>query len=300
MGHRVQGWRKLAGSTWGAPMDPQFYGDLEVDAGALISYAEEARATAGVHLTMTHLAGRAVAHGLAEVPELRVRLARGRVHERESVDVFFIVTASHGKELTGIKIENADRKSAVDIAGEVSRRCAAIETGDDAGLGQGKALLARLPAPVLRGALHLGAWLTSDLNLDLSRVGMPRQAFGGAMITSVGMWGISHAYSPLAHYYRVPLLVLVGAVRKMPVVAGDEVVIRPMLTLTATFDHRYVDGFHAARFAEAVRAYCQCPARFEPALPGTGLPAAGLPGTGLPGTGLPAADLPGLDPRAAR
>ncbi len=43
---------------------------------------------------------------------------------------------------------------------------------------------------------------------------MPRQAFGGAMITSVGMWGIGHAYSPLAHYYRVPLLVLVGAVEK--------------------------------------------------------------------------------------
>ena len=144
---------------------------------------------------------------------------------------------------------------------------------------------------MLRGALHLGAWLTSDLNLDLSRVGMPRQAFGGAMITSVGMWGISHAYSPLAHYYRVPLLVLVGAVRKMPVVAGDEVVIRPMLTLTATFDHRYVDGFQAARFAEAVRAYCQCPARFEPALP-----AAVPPAADLPAADMPAADLPGADP----
>ncbi len=184
--------------------------------------------------------------------------------------MFFIVAADHGKELTGIKVEDADRKSAVEIARELTRRAAAIEAGDDAELGQGKALLARLPAPVLRGALHLGAWLTSDLNLDLSRLGLPRQAFGGAMITSVGMWGISHAYSPLAHYYRVPLLVLVGAVRKMPAVAGDEVVIRPMLTLTATFDHRYVDGFHAARFAEAVRGYCASPARFEPPLARTG------------------------------
>jgi hypothetical protein len=119
-----------------------------------------------------------------------------------------------------------------------------------------------------RVALHLGAWLTSDLNLDLSRLGMPRQAFGGAMITSVGMWGVSHAYSPLAHYYRVPLLVLVGAVRKMPVVVEDQIVVRPMLTLTATFDHRYVDGFHAARFAQAVRDYCQAPASFEPRVGG--------------------------------
>jgi pyruvate/2-oxoglutarate dehydrogenase complex dihydrolipoamide acyltransferase (E2) component len=56
----------------------------------------------------------------------------------------------------------------------------------------------------------------------------------------------------------------------MPAVAGDEVVVRPILTMTATFDHRYVDGFHAARFAAAVRSYCESPARFEPALPAAG------------------------------
>jgi hypothetical protein len=268
MARRVQGWRKLAGSAWSRPSDPQFFGDLELDASALLSYIEEARRVTGVHLTMTHLVGRALAHGLAEVPELRVRLARGREYDRDSVDVFFIVTAENGQELTGVKVHHADSKSAVEIAREMNRRCAAIGAGDDPELGRGKAMLTRLPPTMLRAALHLGAWLTSDLNLDLSRLGMPRQAFGGAMITSVGMWGVSHAYSPLAHYYRVPLLVLVGAVRKMPVVVDDEVVVRPMLTVTATFDHRYVDGFHASQLAQAVHRYCAAPASFEPALPG--------------------------------
>ena len=266
MARRVHGWRKLAGSTWGRPMDPQFFGDLELDAGPLMSYIAEARQTAGVHVTLTHLIGRAVAHGLAEVPELRVRLAHGREYDRESVDVFFIVTTESGQELTGVKIHGADRKSAVEIADELNRRCRAIDAGQDPELGRGKALLTMLPPGLLRLALRLGAWLTSDLNLDLSRLGMPRQAFGGAMITSVGMWGIGHAYSPLAHYYRVPVLVLVGAVRKAPTVADDKLVIRPMLTVTATFDHRYVDGFHAAQFADAVRSYCEKPASFEPAL----------------------------------
>jgi pyruvate dehydrogenase E2 component (dihydrolipoamide acetyltransferase) len=121
-------------------------------------------------------------------------------------------------------------------------------------------------------ALRLGAWLTSDLNLDLRGIGLPRQAFGGAMITSVGMWGVGHAYSPLAHYYRVPVLVLVGAVRESPVVVDGQVVAQPMLTITATFDHRYADGYHAAQFAAAVRAYCADPARFEPALRSGGEP----------------------------
>lgn len=43
MAQRVRGWRKLAGSTWGRPMDPQFYGDLELDAGELLSYIHEVR-----------------------------------------------------------------------------------------------------------------------------------------------------------------------------------------------------------------------------------------------------------------
>jgi pyruvate dehydrogenase E2 component (dihydrolipoamide acetyltransferase) len=246
-------------------MDPQFFGDLELDAGPLLSYQEEARRSAGVHLTLTHLVGKAVAHGLAEVPELRVRLAHGRVYERDSIDVFFIVTSEGGQELTGVKVRDADCKSAVQIAAEIQARCAEIGAGNDPELGRGKALLTALPPRMLRVALRLGGWLTSDLNLDLKGLGMPRQAFGGAMITSVGMWGIEHAYSPLASYYRVPVLVLVGAVRKAPAVSGDDVVVRPMLTVTATFDHRYVDGFHAAKFAEAVRAYCRAPASFEQA-----------------------------------
>jgi pyruvate dehydrogenase E2 component (dihydrolipoamide acetyltransferase) len=42
-----------------------------------------------------------------------------------------------------------------------------------------------------------------------------------------------------------------------------------MLSLTATFDHRYVDGFHASEFGRAVREYCEHPAGFEPPLAGT-------------------------------
>jgi hypothetical protein len=199
------------------------------------------------------------------VPELRVRAAPGgRVAERESVDVFFIVNVDGGRELSGVKVTDVDRKTALEVAEEVRARCTAIHAGEETELAKGKALLIRLPVLPLRLALRFASWLTSDLNLDLSRFGMPRQAFGGAMVTSVGMWGVRHAYSPLAPYYRVPVLVLVGAVHQRPVAVAGEVVVRPMMTLTATFDHRYTDGYHAARFADAVRDYCSDPARYEP------------------------------------
>jgi len=49
---RVHGWRKLAGSTSGRPMNPQFYGDLELDASGLLHYIEELRDSTGVHVTI--------------------------------------------------------------------------------------------------------------------------------------------------------------------------------------------------------------------------------------------------------
>src|SRR5947209_5024555 len=98
MGTRLHGWRRLADATWSAPDDPQFYGDLEVDAAILQTFLGDVRRRTGAHLTVTHLVGKAVARGLVAVPELGVRLARGHEHRRESTDVFFIV--ADGEELT--------------------------------------------------------------------------------------------------------------------------------------------------------------------------------------------------------
>ncbi len=288
---RLHGWRKLAGSAWGPPNDPQFFGDLDLDATALLAYIDEVRRETGVHVTVTHLVGKAVARGLAEVPELQVRLARGREYQRESVDVFFIVTAEGGRELTGIKVSHADRKSLADIGRELNGRLRAIDEGRDPEFGRTKTMLAVLPPGLLRYSLRVAAWLTSDLNLDLSRIGLPRQAFGGAMITSIGMWGVNRAYSPLARYYRVPLLVLVGAVRPQPVAIDGEVAVRPVLSLTATFDHRYADGFHAAQLAHAIKDYCTDPAAYEPLLAASAQPpstpssaaSSAEPAAGVPG-----------------
>jgi pyruvate dehydrogenase E2 component (dihydrolipoamide acetyltransferase) len=258
-GRRVVGWRKLAGAAWGPPSDPQFFGEMEIDAETLQDFARHERDRTGVHVTLTHLVGRAVAQGLAEVPSLGVRLARGREYPRESIDVFFIVTTAGGDELTGVKIRGVDRMSPVEIATELERRTSAIATGADQEFGQAKRMLTLLPPRVLKLAMRLSAWLSSDVHLDLPVLGVRKEAFGGAMVTSVGMWGVQHAYSPLAAYYRVPLLVCIGAVSPRPVAVAGRVVVRPMFTLTATFDHRYVDGWHAAQFAKVVQRYCAHP-----------------------------------------
>src|SRR3954470_23029873 len=128
MARRVTGWRKLAGAMWAAPNDPQFYGELDVDAGTLPSYLDDVRRATGEHVPITHLVGRAVAHGLAEVPRLQVRLEGGREHDRAGIDVFFIVAAPD-EQLSGVKVGAVDELAVWELAAEVERRRTAIRTG---------------------------------------------------------------------------------------------------------------------------------------------------------------------------
>jgi pyruvate/2-oxoglutarate dehydrogenase complex dihydrolipoamide acyltransferase (E2) component len=264
-GRRLRGWRKIAASTWGRPTDPQIYGDLEVDATAALEFIADAR-EAGHHLTITHVAGRALAHAFAENPDLNGRLFRGRYVQRESIDIFFIVSAEQGRELSGVKVDHADRRSAVEIAAELRERATRIHTGEDEEFGRTKALLERVPPRILRVMLRVSAWLAIDLDLDLRALGVERQTFGSAMISSVGMFGIQHAYAPLSPYYRVPLLVLVGEVQQRPAVREGVVMARPIVELNATLDHRSLDGYHAGRLAHSIQAYLADPTAFEPAL----------------------------------
>jgi pyruvate dehydrogenase E2 component (dihydrolipoamide acetyltransferase) len=264
---KVSGWRKISTATWGPPNDPQIYGDVEVDATNLLAFIDDARA-AGHHVTVTHVVGKAMAYALSEHPELNARLYRGSFIGRDSIDIFFIVSAEEGAELSGVKIEHTDRKPVVEIAQELARRAAPVRAGTDVELGKTKSVLARTPLRAMGLLMRFAAWATTDRQMDLPKRGLPREPFGSAMVTSVGMFGIQHAYAPLSPFYRIPFLVLVGEVAPKPVVVGDAVEARPVLSLTATLDHRYVDGFHAARVARPLKEYLEDPKRFEPPLAG--------------------------------
>jgi len=262
-GTKATGWRKVAAATWGNPNDPQIYGDLEIEASRLLAFIDEVRGATGVRVTVTHAVGKALANALAEHGDLNARLHRGRFHARESVDIFFVAAVAGGQDVSGVKVVGADRKSLAEIGEELSRRVERIRSGGEAEVGQGQSVLDATPFWLLRPVLRFVTWLTADKNANLKRLGLPRQAFGSAMVSSVAMFGVQKAYGPLSPLFRIPILALVSEVAEKPVVVDDEIVARPLLTVTATMDHRYLDGAHAARLARSVRAYLEDPAAFE-------------------------------------
>ncbi len=61
---------------------------------------------------------------------------------------------------------------------------------------------------------------------------------------------------------RVPVVITMGKVEKKPVVVDEEVQIRSVLPLTATLDHRIVDGAQAGALARGLARRLRYPERF--------------------------------------
>ena len=78
-------------------------------------------------------------------------------------------------------------------------------------------------------------------------------------ITNLGSFGID-TFTPVINLPETAILGL-GAIRKLAVVASDDrIEVRPMMTLSLTFDHRAIDGAPAAKFLQSLVAAIENPA----------------------------------------
>lgn len=267
----VSTFRRLAVAAWRPSRDPSIHGSLELDATAALAYLEAVHARTGQKVTLTHLVGRAVAVALRERPQVSMMIRRQRFYARRDVDIFFQVALAReaadarAYDLSGIVIRNADRKSTAAIAREFGARVEAVRADRDPELAGLRRALARVPPLLLRPLYTVLDVLQYSFNLRLP--GLPRDPFGAAMVTNVGMFGVRWAYPPLFPPAHCPIVILVGAVTLRPWVvhtdAGPRVEPRPVLPLHATFDHRVLDGVEAARFGARIEALLEAPGQLD-------------------------------------
>ena len=81
---------------------------------------------------------------------------------------------------------------------------------------------------------------------------------GTITITNIGVFGVDTG-TPILNPGEVGIVAL-GSIRKKPWVVDDEIVVRQITTIGATFDHRVVDGDVASRFVQDVASVIEEPA----------------------------------------
>jgi 2-oxoglutarate dehydrogenase E2 component (dihydrolipoamide succinyltransferase) len=126
-----------------------------------------------------------------------------------------------------------------------------------------------LLVPVIRGADRLGLAELESAIADLAarardRKIMPDELTGGVFsITNGGVFG-SLLSTPLLNYPQSAILGM-HTIQRRPVVeegpGGEQVVIRPMMYLALTYDHRLIDGKEAVTFLKRVKEFVEDPWR---------------------------------------
>jgi len=125
-----------------------------------------------------------------------------------------------------------------------------------------------LVVPVVRGADRLSIAQLEAIIADLAlrareRKVLPDELAGGSFsITNGGVFG-SLLSTPLLNYPQSAILGM-HSIQKRPVVeedAAENIVVRPMMYVALTYDHRLIDGKEAVSFLRRVRALVEDPWR---------------------------------------
>ena len=251
--------RKLAIASYSPPREGNIYGKLVVDAAPGLGYLDEVRKKTGEKVSFTHLVGRAVAEALRQAPTLNGRIVFGAFEPFPTVDIAFLVALEDGQDLARAKVCEVDKKSIAEIARELTSKSGKLRASADPAYEKSKSAIRMMPTWVLKPMLNLTGFLASSLGLSIPALGVEPFPFGSCIVTSVGMFGLEEGFVPPTPFTRVPVYILVGAVKERPAVVDGKLVAQPQLTITATIDHRFIDGAQLAVLAKVVRSILENP-----------------------------------------
>ncbi len=256
---QLTSWRKIAIGTWRTCGDPSVYGFIEIDATAIldiiVKYKEK-----GLRITPTVVIAKAAALGIREVPMLNSVLRFGNLYQRKSIDVFLqVLPDTQEDNLSGVLIRNCDQKDLTELAAELKSDSKRIKNGDDFAYKKMKGFMRWVPSLLVPPLMRFIGFIMYGLNIWSPLMNAPKDSFGSLMITSVGMMGIDNGFAPLVPYSRCPALLAVGEIRDKAVVVDGQIVIKPIVTIGVTLDHRHIDGRGAAFLLRAFRKYLANP-----------------------------------------
>ncbi len=250
-------WRVISTAVYGAPNEGKIYGMLEVDVtnawDMIMSHRAEGR-----RITMTHLVAAAVGRSIGwDIPEMNAFVKRGAIVQRDQVIVTVAVNMHGGKEMTSVKLYDAHKKTVFEIADEIRNRVAQARSGDDNATMDNKSFMAKIPWPFRRGAFLLFRFITNTLGIQIKSMGLGHNAFGSILLSNIGSHGLTTGMAALFPGSKLPAVLVMGKEEDKAVVRDGEIVIRKILPLTGTFDHRIMDGYHGGMLAHHIKRYLE-------------------------------------------
>ncbi len=255
-------WRKVASTIYRKPIDSKIYGTVDLDVTELEKFITKKRKE-GTKTTLTYLLtlimGRAIRQ---EVPELNSYVKRGKIIQREQVDATVSVLLPGG-QMGSVKVENTDKLTVEELAEEIGKEIAQTRKGNENDTMQSKNLLSSVPWPFRNWLFKLYRTATIHWGISVPGIGLDANSFGSYVVSNIGSVGLDTGYAALLPSSNISFVMVLGNVMKKPIVVNDEIVIRRIMSISATLDHRVVDGSHGGKMFRVIKHLIKNPELLE-------------------------------------
>ncbi len=246
-------WRVTSAAIYTTPTDSRVYGTLDIDVTEAKRFIDRKRED-GVKLTMVHMTTAVLARAMAfDVPEMNCFIRRGAIVGRDHLDVMVPVQVGGDAGVTPVIVRDAHARPVTEIAGEIREKAARSRGGKEIKAAQNKYVLNRIPWPLRRPIFRLLKWITVDMGVEIKALGLSAHSFGSFVVSDIGSFGLNTGMTALMPAAKVPCVIVLGKIEEKPVVRNGEIVIRTILPLTGTFDHRVVDGMQIGELARGIK-----------------------------------------------
>ncbi len=245
-------WRVTAAAIYTAPSDSRVYGSLDIDVTEAKRFMD-AKRESGVKITMVHLTTAVLARAVAfDVPELNCFIRRGSVVGRKRLNVMVPVMIDSQSGVSSVLVNDAHARPVSDLADDIREQAQMSRSGKESKASQNKYVLNKIPWPFRRAVFKFIKWLTVDLGVEMRSLGLSSDSFGSFIVSDIGSFGLTSGMAALFPAAKIPAVIIMGKMEEKPVVRDGEIVIRTILPLTGTFDHRIVDGMQIGKLGRAI------------------------------------------------
>ena len=243
-------WRKTAIAIYKPPRDGKVFGTYEVDATNLLNFIKKKKEQ-GTRITVTNVVTAAIARALYfDIPDMNCFVRRGKLVKRNNASVFLAV-ATKGKSVTGMVIPKAETMTVSEIATYQEEKLDRIKKGEKGSFNI-VGSIGKIPWPFRGVVVKFIKWWLFDQGLPLPFVKMHKNPFGSIALSNIGVFGLQIGYMALWPIANLPMVLAMGNIEDKPVVIDDEIVIRPMLPVSGTFDHRIMEADKIGVFKDGV------------------------------------------------
>jgi len=255
-------WRKVASSIYRKPRDSKIYGSVDLDITELEKFIALKRKE-GIKTTLTHIMTLIIGRALRqEVPQLNAYIKRGKVVKRKSVDAMVSILLK-GDEMGSVIIENTDNLTIAELSDNIADKIKQSRGGDENSAMQSKYMLSSVPWPFRYWLFNIYKILTIDWGISFPWLKLSSDSFGSYNVSNIGTLGLDTGYAALLPSSNLSIVLIIGKVYKKPVVINDKIVPRKVFTLSATLDHRVVDGSHGGKLFRFIKYMIKNPHLLE-------------------------------------